>query len=151
MTPGRWRSTDGMTRQVICFGAVPIDECAGERKGRLHLVTASHAGPISTRLLLRSSNQAADGAYKLRDPFASWRCAVGAATWRALMTAEELNWRSRASAAAIDGASPGIGRDTAALTELFRQHHLELVRLAALLVRSREAGEDIVQDVFINI
>ena len=67
------------------------------------------------------------------------------------MTAEELNWRSRASAAAIDGASPGLGRDTAALTELFRQHHLELVRLAALLVRSREAGEDIVQDVFINI
>jgi RNA polymerase sigma-70 factor (sigma-E family) len=66
------------------------------------------------------------------------------------MTAEELNWPARASAAA-DGASSGIGRDAADLTELFRQHHLELVRLAALLVRSREAGEDIVQDVFINI
>ena len=67
------------------------------------------------------------------------------------MTAEELNWPSRASAAAVDCASSGIGPDTGDLTELFRQHHLELVRLAALLVRSREAGEDIVQDVFIKI
>src|SRR5215472_7616237 len=71
--------------------------------------------------------------------------------WRAFMTAEELNWPSRASAAAVDCASSGIGPDTGDLTELFRQHHLELVRLAALLVRSREAGEDIVQDVFIKI
>jgi RNA polymerase sigma-70 factor (sigma-E family) len=67
------------------------------------------------------------------------------------MSAEELDWRSRASAAAPGGAFSGIEQDAADLTELFRQHHLELVRLAALLVRSREAGEDIVQDVFIKI
>jgi RNA polymerase sigma factor (sigma-70 family) len=67
------------------------------------------------------------------------------------MTAEELDSPSRASAAAAGGGFSGIGRGTADLTELFRQHHLELVRLAALLVRSRETGEDIVQDVFINI
>lgn len=67
------------------------------------------------------------------------------------MTAEEVSWPSRASAAAADGSSSGVDQDTADLTELFRLHHVELVRLAALLVRSREAGEDIVQDVFIRI
>ena len=52
------------------------------------------------------------------------------------------------------GALPSssvTARDSADLTELFHQHHVELVRLAALLVRSREAGEDIVQDVFVRI
>lgn len=69
------------------------------------------------------------------------------------MTAEEPSWSSRgsATAAAVDSVSPGIERDIADLTELFRQHHVELVRLAALLVRNREAGEDIVQDVFVKI
>ena len=37
------------------------------------------------------------------------------------------------------------------LSALFRAHHAELVRLAVLLVRSREAGEDIVQDVFTKV
>jgi len=37
------------------------------------------------------------------------------------------------------------------LAELFRRHHLELVRLAVLLVRSQETAEDIVQDVFARI
>jgi hypothetical protein len=37
------------------------------------------------------------------------------------------------------------------LSALFRSHHVELVRLAVLLVRSREAGEDIVQDVFTRV
>ena len=57
---------------------------------------------------------------------------------------------------------PGVrpeAQDLAAIPEaaasslagLFRQHHGELVRLAAMLVRSREAAEDIVQDVFTNI
>lgn len=69
------------------------------------------------------------------------------------MTAEEPSWSSRGSAlaAAVDSVSSGIEGDIADLTELFRQHHVELVRLAALLVRDREAGEDIVQDVFVKI
>jgi len=64
------------------------------------------------------------------------------------MTAEDLSWPSRG--AAVGGESP-VEQGIADVTELFRQHHVELVRLAALLVRSREAGEDIVQDVFIRI
>src|SRR5262249_47540580 len=35
--------------------------------------------------------------------------------------------------------------------ELFRQHHVDLVRLATILVRSRETAEDLVQDVFTAI
>jgi RNA polymerase sigma-70 factor (sigma-E family) len=67
------------------------------------------------------------------------------------MSTEGLSLPSRASAAAVDPAAPEIGPVTEGLTEMFRQHHVELVRLAALLVRNREAGEDIVQDVFIKI
>ena len=67
------------------------------------------------------------------------------------MTAEELGWPPPASAVAAESVSSGSDEDTADLTELFRQHHLELVRLAALLVRSREAAEDIVQDIFVRI
>jgi RNA polymerase sigma-70 factor (sigma-E family) len=67
------------------------------------------------------------------------------------VTAEELGWPSRAAAVAAESASSGSKQNAADLTELFRQHHLELVRLAALLVRSQEAAEDIVQDVFVRI
>jgi RNA polymerase sigma-70 factor (sigma-E family) len=38
-----------------------------------------------------------------------------------------------------------------ALADLFLAHHGELVRLATMLVRSREAAEDVVQDVFTSI
>src|SRR5215467_8649858 len=62
------------------------------------------------------------------------RWAAAAATDGAPMTAEEVPRPSRGSAAAaVDRMSAGIGRDTADLTEMFRQHHVELVRLAALL------------------
>src|SRR5215475_11786134 len=37
------------------------------------------------------------------------------------------------------------------LGELFRRHHGELVRIATMLVRSRETAEDLVQDVFTAI
>lgn len=67
------------------------------------------------------------------------------------MTAEELRSSSPAAFGAADGTTGGADRAAADLTELFRLHHVELVRLAALLVRSREAGEDIVQEVFIRI
>jgi RNA polymerase sigma-70 factor (sigma-E family) len=39
-------------------------------------------------------------------------------------------------------------RAAAGLTELFREHHLELVRLALLMVGDRATAEDVVQDVF---
>ncbi|HET7016068.1 MAG TPA: hypothetical protein VFI65_19255 [Streptosporangiaceae bacterium] len=53
---------------------------------------------------------------------------------------EDLTWPSRA--AALDGESRGIDL-SADLTELFRQHHVELVRLAALLVRNdRQRARD---------
>jgi RNA polymerase sigma-70 factor (sigma-E family) len=67
------------------------------------------------------------------------------------MTAEELGWPPCTAAVTAESASSGSDQSTADLTELFRQHHVELVRLAALLVRSREAAEDIVQDVFVRI
>jgi RNA polymerase sigma-70 factor (sigma-E family) len=37
------------------------------------------------------------------------------------------------------------------LAALFRQHHLELVRLAALLVQDQPTAEDTVQDVFLRL
>ena len=51
------------------------------------------------------------------------------------------------------GGSDAIISATAepSLAELFRQHHGELVRLAAMLVQNRETAEDLVQDVFTAI
>ena len=43
---------------------------------------------------------------------------------------------------------PGAGLD---LAVLFRRHHLELVRLALLLVGDRPTAEDVVQDVFTRL
>jgi DNA-directed RNA polymerase specialized sigma24 family protein len=50
-----------------------------------------------------------------------------------------------------DQPRPAGAADAAALAELFRQHHGELVRLATMIVRSRETAEDVVQDVFAGI
>ena len=69
----------------------------------------------------------------------------------ALMMAEDLTWPSRASAEGADSVTPASSRDSTDLADLFRQHHVALVRLAVLLVRDRAAGEDIVQDVFARI
>jgi len=44
-----------------------------------------------------------------------------------------------------DGSSPGRGPD---ITELFRIHHLQLVRLAMLMVGDQGTAEDVVQDTF---
>jgi RNA polymerase sigma factor (sigma-70 family) len=49
------------------------------------------------------------------------------------------------------GAGDAGAADSGALAELFRQHHGELVRLATMIVRSRETAEDVVQDVFAGI
>ena len=45
------------------------------------------------------------------------------------------------------------GAETAAadLPELFRRHHAELLRLAALIVRDQPTAEDVVQDVFTRL
>jgi DNA-directed RNA polymerase specialized sigma24 family protein len=47
-----------------------------------------------------------------------------------------------------DQPSRGTAVDATALAELFRRHHGDLVRLATVMLRSREAAEDVVQDVF---
>jgi RNA polymerase sigma-70 factor (sigma-E family) len=44
-------------------------------------------------------------------------------------------------------ARPGRG-DAAAVTDLFRDHHLELVRLALVMVGDLDTAEDVVQDAF---
>lgn len=44
-----------------------------------------------------------------------------------------------------DRSAPGRGPD---VTELFRAHHLELVRLALLMVGDLGTAEDVVQDTF---
>lgn len=44
-----------------------------------------------------------------------------------------------------DGSAPGRGSD---VTELFRAHHVELVRLALLVVGDLGTAEDVVQDTF---
>jgi RNA polymerase sigma factor (sigma-70 family) len=52
----------------------------------------------------------------------------------------------------LDGEPRPAGTEEAsALAELFRQHHGELVRLATMIVRSRETAEDVVQDVFAGV
>jgi RNA polymerase sigma-70 factor (sigma-E family) len=68
------------------------------------------------------------------------------------MMAEEtgMPWAAHAAALVV-GADLAGGSGVTDLTALFRVHHAELVRLAALLVRSREAAEDIVQDVFTRV
>jgi RNA polymerase sigma factor (sigma-70 family) len=50
-----------------------------------------------------------------------------------------------------DPAGPDAAAEVAAMTELFRAHHGDLVRLAIVMVRSRETAEDVVQDVFASI
>jgi RNA polymerase sigma-70 factor (sigma-E family) len=52
------------------------------------------------------------------------------------------------TAAADDG---GEGTAAAGLTELFRRHHGELLRLAVLIVRDQHTAEDVVQDVFTRL
>jgi RNA polymerase sigma-70 factor (sigma-E family) len=48
-----------------------------------------------------------------------------------------------------DGVSPGVHVDPArSVTELFREHHLDLVRLALLMVGDLATAEDVVQDAF---
>ncbi len=49
---------------------------------------------------------------------------------------------------AIDAVAPGQGDDAAAVRDLFRDHHLELVRLAAVMLGDISAAEDVVQDAF---
>jgi RNA polymerase sigma factor (sigma-70 family) len=45
-------------------------------------------------------------------------------------------------------AQPDGGDAIAAVTDLFRQHHLELVRLALVMVGDLATAEDVVQDAF---
>jgi RNA polymerase sigma-70 factor (sigma-E family) len=49
---------------------------------------------------------------------------------------------------AVTSAADSEHQAAAGLTELFREHHLELVRLALLMVGDRATAEDVVQDVF---
>jgi len=42
-------------------------------------------------------------------------------------------------------------RDPVGIADLFHARHLELVRLATLLVGDRATAEDVVQDVFVNV
>jgi DNA-directed RNA polymerase specialized sigma24 family protein len=48
----------------------------------------------------------------------------------------------------VTSAADSEHQAAAGLTELFREHHLELVRLALLMVGDRATAEDVVQDVF---
>ena len=45
-------------------------------------------------------------------------------------------------------AQPDVGDATSAVTDLFRKHHLELVRLALVMVGDLATAEDVVQDAF---
>ena len=47
-----------------------------------------------------------------------------------------------------DGARAGRRDGAVAVTELFREHHLELVRLALVMVGDLATAEDVVQDAF---
>jgi RNA polymerase sigma-70 factor (sigma-E family) len=49
---------------------------------------------------------------------------------------------------AVGAGRPGRGDAAAAVTGLFRDHHLELVRLAVLMVGDQATAEDVVQDAF---
>jgi RNA polymerase sigma-70 factor (sigma-E family) len=46
------------------------------------------------------------------------------------------------------GQADGQAADTVSLADLFRQHHLELVRLAMIMVGDLATAEDVVQDAF---
>jgi RNA polymerase sigma factor (sigma-70 family) len=50
--------------------------------------------------------------------------------------------------AVADSAPAGGAAVTSALADLFREHHLELVRLALLMVGDLATAEDVVQDAF---
>jgi RNA polymerase sigma-70 factor (sigma-E family) len=50
--------------------------------------------------------------------------------------------------AVADSAPASRATATSALTDLFREHHLELVRLALLMVGDLATAEDVVQDAF---
>jgi RNA polymerase sigma-70 factor (sigma-E family) len=61
------------------------------------------------------------------------------------VTADRLvDVNERAPAASND-------RDPRAVSELFRENHLELVRLAVLIVGDQQTAEDVVQDVFTRV
>jgi Sigma-70, region 4 len=49
---------------------------------------------------------------------------------------------------AARAGTAGRGDATRAVTDLFRDHHLELVRLALVMVGDRATAEDVVQDAF---
>jgi RNA polymerase sigma-70 factor (sigma-E family) len=74
---------------------------------------------------------------------------VNADTARATSQAER-GQSARLDAASLDAAPLGaVPPDAArAVTDLFSAHHLELVRLALLMVGDLAAAEDVVQDVF---
>jgi RNA polymerase sigma-70 factor (sigma-E family) len=46
------------------------------------------------------------------------------------------------------GTGPGVAAAMQTVTELFREHHLELVHLALVMVGDLATAEDVVQDVF---
>jgi DNA-directed RNA polymerase specialized sigma24 family protein len=48
----------------------------------------------------------------------------------------------------LAAARPGRGDAAVVLTSLFRDHHLELVRLALVMVGDQATAEDVVQDAF---
>ena len=52
------------------------------------------------------------------------------------------------AAAVASGADQSVAAATLAVTDLFREHHLELVHLALVMVGDLATAEDIVQDVF---
>jgi RNA polymerase sigma-70 factor (sigma-E family) len=65
------------------------------------------------------------------------------------MTADDLRLPGRD---AIElGPPSALAARVPSMADLFRLHYGELVRLAAMLLRSREAAEDVVQDVFAAI
>ena len=61
--------------------------------------------------------------------------------------------RQRRPTVPTRGDGCALGGDTAIpnLSDLFRRHQAELVRLAVLLVRDQQTAEDVVQDVFARI
>ena len=52
------------------------------------------------------------------------------------------------SAAGLSQPGEEVRHATVAVTDLFREHHLELVRLALVMVGDQETAEDVVQDAF---